>query len=120
MNVQYTIPSVKLGAINCNFYVSGDYDNKSPTRNETCGTAGGIFGSCWHGFPPGLTVDGLCQFRRRRPPGYLRPHDNLKPQANGISKYNSEYKRQFKDFHHQHLNGDITTEQPKVQTKVSL
>jgi hypothetical protein len=47
------------------------------------------------GFPAGLTVDELCLYRRRRPPSYLRPKDNLKPEEGSLKSITSEYRRRF-------------------------
>jgi hypothetical protein len=47
------------------------------------------------GFPAGLTVDQLALYRRRRPPSYLRPKDNLKPEEGSLKSITSEYRRRF-------------------------
>jgi hypothetical protein len=47
------------------------------------------------GFPAGLTVDELPLYRRRRPPSYLRPKDNLKPEEGSLKSITSEYRRRF-------------------------
>ena len=47
------------------------------------------------GLPPGLTVDELSQYRRRRPPSHLRPRDNLRPEEGSLKSIQSEYRRRF-------------------------
>lgn len=47
------------------------------------------------GFPAGLTVDELGQYRRRRPPSNLRPKDNLRPEEGSLKSITSEYTRRF-------------------------
>nr|CAD7267274.1 unnamed protein product [Timema shepardi] len=48
-----------------------------------------------HGFPPGVTVDELFHYRRRRAPGHLRPQDNLHPEEGTLKALKSEYRRCF-------------------------
>nr|CAD7434568.1 unnamed protein product [Timema monikensis] len=47
------------------------------------------------GFPPGVTVDELFHYRRRRAPGHLRPQDNLHPEEGTLKALKSEYRRCF-------------------------
>nr|CAD7415309.1 unnamed protein product [Timema poppensis] len=47
------------------------------------------------GFPPGVTVDELFHYRRRRAPGHLRPQDNLHPEGGTLKALKSEYRRCF-------------------------
>ncbi|KAJ9596585.1 hypothetical protein L9F63_012418, partial [Diploptera punctata] len=47
------------------------------------------------GLPPGLTVDELALYRRRRPPSHLRPRDNLRPEEGSLKASQSEYRTRF-------------------------
>ncbi|XP_046994212.1 serine/arginine repetitive matrix protein 1-like [Schistocerca americana] len=49
--------------------------------------------------PPGLTVDELPRYRRRRPPQHLCPQDNLRPARDASFKaVKSEYRRRFLSY----------------------
>ncbi|PSN39425.1 hypothetical protein C0J52_12347 [Blattella germanica] len=48
------------------------------------------------GLPPGLTVDELSLYRRRRPPSHLRPQDNLRPEEGSLKAIKSEYNTRYK------------------------
>ncbi|KAF5299849.1 hypothetical protein FQA39_LY11386 [Lamprigera yunnana] len=55
------------------------------------------------GFPPGITVDELFLFRRRKPPD-LTIRDNLRPRGGTFQLIKSEYKRRFcKDIFQQNF-----------------
>ncbi|XP_069702644.1 uncharacterized protein [Periplaneta americana] len=47
------------------------------------------------GLPPGLTVDELRLYRRRRPPSHLRPKDNLRTEEGSLKSITSEYRRRY-------------------------
>ncbi|KAL0271737.1 UNVERIFIED_CONTAM: hypothetical protein PYX00_008734 [Menopon gallinae] len=50
------------------------------------------------GFPPGVTVDELKKYRRRRQISDSRPKDNLQPEEGSLKSYQSEYKRHFRAY----------------------
>ncbi|XP_068086334.1 uncharacterized protein [Anabrus simplex] len=69
---------------------------KSNSEPELRGRSGHRAGST--GFPPGVTVDELIHYRRRRPPSHLRPRDNLHPEQGSLKFIKSEYRRRFLSY----------------------
>ncbi|KAF2885483.1 hypothetical protein ILUMI_20691 [Ignelater luminosus] len=49
------------------------------------------------GFPPGITVDELFHYRKKKPPAFVQTQDNLRPEEGSFQKITSEYKRRFRD-----------------------
>ncbi|EFA00381.2 uncharacterized protein LOC103312209 [Tribolium castaneum] len=70
-------------------------DKKNSASEPDLKTAGRKLKS---GFPPGITVDELWLYRRKRPSENLWPNDNLKPREGSFKLLKSEYRRRFKDF----------------------
>ncbi|KAK6634303.1 hypothetical protein RUM44_004914 [Polyplax serrata] len=50
------------------------------------------------GFPPGITVDELKKYGRRRQPAHMIPQDNLRLEEGSLKPYISEYTRRFQAY----------------------